>query len=86
MIPSGTPLPSAASIRAADRADRKQYYMGVVRRFVRDDPKKGRIFLCELPDLDRPGLAQWKVEISECDIELLDMPVEGWPEEGNVAP
>lgn len=85
MIPRGTGLPSAASVRGLDKNHPADWMMGAVLRYSRTVGGR-RLFICEVPDLGRMGPAQLRGEVAEEDIELLDMPVDSWPEPGNVAP
>ena len=81
MVPSGTQLPSAASVRGLDANSPDVVLLGVVYRFDRVLGGQ-RMFVCEAP----VSGVMVRRELPECDIELLDMPVDGWPELGNVAP
>lgn len=81
MIPSGTKLPSAASLIGMDLNDPTIPLMGVVLRFTK--MKDGlRMFMCETWFNGRSH----QREISEQNIDILDMPIDGWPMPGNIAP
>lgn len=82
MIPSGTKLPSAASLVGMDLNDTSAILMGAVLRFTR--LKDGaRMFMCETWFTGNRTIQR---ELPEQQIELLDMPIDGWPITGNVAP
>lgn len=81
MVPSGTKLPSAASLIGMDLNDTSVMLMGVVLRFTRI--KDGvRMFMCETWFNSRSH----QRELPEQQIDLLDMPIGGWPIAGNAAP
>lgn len=83
MIPKGTPLPSAASIVGLDKNEPDLCLMGAVLRFTRVENGR-RLFMCEGPSGRYHKTLRG--ELPENQIELLDMPVDEWPEKGNVAP
>lgn len=84
MIPKGTPLPSAASVTGLDKNEPGLTQMGWVKRFSHVENGR-RMFLCEAPDGHRYG-GNLRGVLDERQIELLDMPVDEWPEKGNIAP